>query len=94
LTNGRTYLFAFDSTTDRDFCHDSLMSRDLPNKVDLESESSITKKWKRGQISNFEYLMALNTLAGRSFNDLTQYPVIFFFFFIPNFFFIQIFFFY
>lgn len=25
--------------------------------------------------TNFAYLMALNTLAGRSFNDLTQYPV-------------------
>ena len=24
------------------------------------------------QISNFEYLMALNTLAGRSYNDITQ----------------------
>lgn len=28
------------------------------------------------QISNFEYLMQLNTLAGRSYNDITQ--VIFF----------------
>lgn len=26
--------------------------------------------------TNFAYLMALNTLAGRSFNDLTQYPVL------------------
>jgi Beige/BEACH domain len=24
------------------------------------------------QISNFEYLMELNTLAGRSYNDITQ----------------------
>lgn len=36
---------------------------------------SITQKWQEGLISNFEYLMHLNTLAGRSFNDLTQYPV-------------------
>lgn len=34
-----------------------------------------TKKWLRGEISNFHYLMFINTLAGRSFNDLTQYPV-------------------
>ena len=27
------------------------------------------------QVSNFEYLMFLNREAGRSFNDLTQYPV-------------------
>jgi len=36
---------------------------------------SITDKWRRGLVSNFEYLMHLNTLSGRSFNDLTQYPV-------------------
>lgn len=28
-----------------------------------------------GEISNFQYLMHLNTLAGRSYNDLMQYPV-------------------
>lgn len=37
--------------------------------------SATTKAWQSRQISNFEYLMALNTFAGRSFNDLTQYPV-------------------
>src|SRR5699024_612413 len=30
---------------------------------------------QRGEISNFQYLMNLNTLAGRSYNDLMQYPV-------------------
>lgn len=34
-----------------------------------------TKKWMKGDISNFHYLMLVNTLAGRTFNDLTQYPV-------------------
>jgi hypothetical protein len=34
-----------------------------------------TKKWMKGEISNFHYLMLVNTLAGRTFNDLTQYPV-------------------
>lgn len=34
-----------------------------------------TKKWRMGEMSNFYYLMTLNTLAGRTFNDLTQYPV-------------------
>jgi len=32
-------------------------------------------RWVRGEISNFQYLMYLNTLAGRSYNDLMQYPV-------------------
>ncbi|KAK2748947.1 hypothetical protein FQN57_007230 [Myotisia sp. PD_48] len=34
-----------------------------------------TKKWLKGEMSNFHYLMHINTLAGRTFNDLTQYPV-------------------
>lgn len=34
-----------------------------------------TKKWKMGEISNFYYLMIINTIAGRTYNDLTQYPV-------------------
>ena len=31
--------------------------------------------WRAGRASNFEYLMFLNREAGRSFQDLTQYPV-------------------
>ena len=34
-----------------------------------------TRKWAKGEISNFNYLMLVNTMAGRTFNDLTQYPV-------------------
>ncbi|KAL4588131.1 hypothetical protein LXL04_001011 [Taraxacum kok-saghyz] len=33
------------------------------------------KRWQNGEISNFQYLMHLNTLAGRGYSDLTQYPV-------------------
>ncbi|KAK1779994.1 hypothetical protein QBC45DRAFT_391906 [Copromyces sp. CBS 386.78] len=33
------------------------------------------RKWQKGEISNFHYLMLVNTMAGRTFNDLTQYPV-------------------
>jgi len=33
------------------------------------------RRWQKGEISNFHYLMLVNTLAGRTFNDLTQYPV-------------------
>ena len=34
-----------------------------------------TKRWQKGELSNFHYLMLINTLAGRTYNDLTQYPV-------------------
>ncbi|KAK4701644.1 hypothetical protein P7C70_g4583, partial [Phenoliferia sp. Uapishka_3] len=35
----------------------------------------MTKRWERREVSNFEYLMFLNTSAGRTYNDLTNYPV-------------------
>ncbi len=41
----------------------------------LIGEQSVTQRWVRGEMSNFQYLMHLNTLAGRSYNDLSQYPV-------------------
>ncbi len=44
-----------------------------PKKI-LE-KANITKKWQSRQLTNFEYLMWLNSLSGRSFNDLTQYPI-------------------
>ncbi|KAL8936236.1 MAG: hypothetical protein Q9211_004282 [Gyalolechia sp. 1 TL-2023] len=39
------------------------------------SSNPATRKWMLGEMSNFNYLMHINTLAGRTFNDLTQYPV-------------------
>eukprot|EP00850_Spirogloea_muscicola_P008241 SM000043S15869 [mRNA] locus=s43:763446:778532:+ [translate_table: standard] len=41
----------------------------------LLRRSQLTERWVRREISNFEYLMQLNTLAGRTYNDITQYPV-------------------
>ena len=38
-------------------------------------QSKMTEKWQRREISNFHYLMALNTYSGRSPNDISQYPV-------------------
>ena len=37
--------------------------------------SGMTARWQRREISNFDYLMFLNTIAGRSYSDLSQYPV-------------------
>lgn len=39
------------------------------------SLESVAKFWEHGIISNFDYLMFLNALSGRSFNDFSQYPV-------------------
>ena len=39
------------------------------------NDHNITNMWKDKKISNFEYIMYVNILAGRSMNDITQYPV-------------------
>ncbi|SGY50147.1 BQ5605_C001g00859 [Microbotryum silenes-dioicae] len=44
----------------------------LGQKTKLEH---ITKRWERREMSNFEYLMHLNTISGRTYADLTNYPV-------------------
>ena len=33
------------------------------------------ENWMNDQYSNFEYLMRVNWLANRSYQDITQYPV-------------------
>ncbi|KAE9252739.1 hypothetical protein PF004_g1832 [Phytophthora fragariae] len=48
---------------------------DLYSQLRKLLRNTMTERWVQGDISNFAYLMHLNTLAGRSYNDLTQYPV-------------------
>ena len=45
------------------------------NKAKEYLISSKMQEWQSHNISNLEYLMWLNIYSGRSFNDLTQYPV-------------------
>lgn len=47
----------------------------VDRRVALEIAETARENWRRRDITNFEYLMILNTLSGRSYNDLTQYPV-------------------
>nr|XP_023683403.1 lipopolysaccharide-responsive and beige-like anchor protein [Paramormyrops kingsleyae] len=47
----------------------------LASPRQLFRRSNMTQRWQRGEISNFEYLMFLNTISGRTYNDLNQYPV-------------------
>ncbi|XP_063647641.1 neurobeachin-like protein 1 isoform X8 [Pan troglodytes] len=42
---------------------------------ELFKASGLTQKWVNREISNFDYLIQINTMAGRTYNDLAQYPV-------------------
>ena len=60
---------------DRDAVYASLLDLDLPYVVYHDSVKHLQQQWVDGKMTNFEYLCHLNTMAGRSFNDLMQYPV-------------------
>uniref|UniRef100_A0A3Q3MCG6 Neurobeachin n=1 Tax=Mastacembelus armatus TaxID=205130 RepID=A0A3Q3MCG6_9TELE len=47
----------------------------LATPKQLFKASNMTQRWQRREISNFEYLIFLNTVSGRTYNDLNQYPV-------------------
>ncbi|VDK72163.1 unnamed protein product [Litomosoides sigmodontis] len=77
LSNGQTYLIVFEEQAKRDQFGWQILSSNLCKLSDFSDVSvqSIAQLWREGTITNFEYLMQLNKLAGRSYNDLMQYPV-------------------
>jgi len=58
---------------DRDILYDKIIQQE--NFQASQDEESMTLKWQHGILSNYDYLIYLNSIADRSFNDLTQYPV-------------------
>jgi hypothetical protein len=42
----------------------------------LLGDSKSLSKWFKYRMTTFEYLMKLNKIGGRSYKDLTQYPVV------------------
>ncbi|KAH7468543.1 WD repeat and FYVE domain-containing protein 3 [Phytophthora ramorum] len=88
-TFGSTYFLQLETCADREEVIKSLFQMPLVNSIfwspvfrtgslvpsSKRIRQAVTKRWLRGSMSNFEYLIHLNTLAGRSFNDITQYPV-------------------
>eukprot|EP01102_Stenamoeba_stenopodia_P003313 TRINITY_DN1325_c0_g1_i2.p1 TRINITY_DN1325_c0_g1~~TRINITY_DN1325_c0_g1_i2.p1 ORF type:complete len:734 (+),score=167.59 TRINITY_DN1325_c0_g1_i2:1-2202(+) len=79
----RTNYFLNFKKRDRNKVYNKIIQLKPPNLVWYESgspeeilkRSFYTRLWQTRQMSNFDYLMQLNTIAGRTYNDLTQYPV-------------------
>ncbi|KAF2078283.1 hypothetical protein CYY_000375 [Polysphondylium violaceum] len=67
--------FKFGHTYDRDRVYNLLVQHLCPNIVNVHEQKNYLLKWQNGIISNYDYLIYLNNLAGRTYNDLTQYPV-------------------
>ncbi|XP_050076251.1 protein FAN-like [Anopheles maculipalpis] len=73
-TTEQCLYLVFRNQTDRDECWRNIS--DQPDYAAPEqSPESMTLKWQNGLVTNYDYLLYLNSLADRSFQDLTQYPV-------------------
>ncbi|XP_012243808.1 protein FAN [Bombus impatiens] len=59
---------------DRDELYTNLLNQPT---VSLERvpQDQMTMRWQNGSLSNYDYLLYINSLADRTFHDLTQYPV-------------------
>ena len=82
LTDRNNYFLNF-KKKDRNKVYHKIIAINPPNLTYYETgsleqvlkKSDLTRKWQMRLISNFDYLMQLNTIAGRTYNDITQYPV-------------------
>jgi hypothetical protein len=50
------------------------LTESYPRLNTVDDLDQLMRQWQDGAITNFDYLMQLNKLAGRTFNDLMQYP--------------------
>ncbi|CAG8829727.1 11573_t:CDS:2, partial [Racocetra persica] len=57
--------------TNQHINHDFALEN-IPNEI---QDDSLTMKWVHGKISNFDYIMALNHLAGRRIGDPNFHPI-------------------
>ena len=69
------YFGCFKHGKDRDELEQALRTHSPFVLSENPSVRHWVKAWKAGSISNCEYLTRLNDAAGRSFNDLSHYPV-------------------
>ena len=76
VVGGSTCFFSFSSAGERNGVMSALSRACLGGSGgSVDSARLAQQQWLEGRLTNFDYLMRLNTLAGRSHNDLMQYPV-------------------
>jgi factor associated with neutral sphingomyelinase activation len=72
--DGTSVLLAYERQRERE-----KVVRVLPKPLwchtDRDFVCAVYQEWQQGGFSNYEYLLALNSAAGRTFQDLSRYPV-------------------
>ena len=74
LKDKTSVLLAFETPSDRERVM-RLLPTNVPCHTDREFVIAAVAQWQKGTMSNFDYLLALNSAAGRTFHDLSRYPV-------------------
>jgi factor associated with neutral sphingomyelinase activation len=72
-SNPHIYL-SFRNQAQRDNLHDKLLKEPALKLEELDQDV-MTLQWQNGIISNYDYLLYINSLGDRTINDLTQYPI-------------------
>jgi len=71
----RSKIFIFEKENDQKFVMDYINNNSRNINKNFGDVKYHTELWSNGLLSNFDYLMYLNIMGSRSFNDLSQYPV-------------------
>lgn len=74
LRSDKSLFLVFDRSLEREIF--AGFFQDLVQREGRQELEAQTQAWKEGSLSNWEYLMHLNQISGRSYHDLMQYPVL------------------
>ncbi|MCQ2818957.1 MAG: hypothetical protein MJ252_16955 [archaeon] len=73
--SGKTLFIIFDTESNREMIYDLITAQ---TNIEAKTNFSIekySKLWIEGAISNYDYLILLNSAGNRTRNDLSQYPI-------------------
>lgn len=70
-----SFVFDFDNQEDFTYIYNFFSKNCKKSNSHYYNLKYHTNLWVDGLLTNYDYLMYLNTLASRSFNDLSQYPI-------------------
>jgi factor associated with neutral sphingomyelinase activation len=73
--DGTSTLLALERKHEREQVLRLLPTTNVPCHTDRHFVVQSSQEWQTGQISNYDYLLLLNSAAGRTFQDLSRYPV-------------------